>query len=138
MANDCPICLEPLPDLSPSLVQTACKHRFHCPCLIRALAATDSCPLCRCHAKHMAGPDRHGSRLRFMATLYMTMQAVEQFHCCFLQLGNVTFTPELFAFNRSVSIGLLAIARDFDRQTGMYTEFDVFNLLQDLAFYHAT
>jgi hypothetical protein len=42
---ECPICLS---DISrEDLIETSCKHKYHCLCLQRALLNKKTCPMCR-------------------------------------------------------------------------------------------
>ena len=46
MANDCPICLDPM-DSSKNIMYLPCSHAFHIECALRWLHKDKRCPCCR-------------------------------------------------------------------------------------------
>jgi len=62
---DCPVCMEPLQDLSPPKVamMTPCGHFFCSVCLAQALNTKNQCPTCR---KRVLGVKVDGARRAFL------------------------------------------------------------------------
>ena len=62
---DCPVCMEPLQDLSPPKVamMTPCGHFFCSVCLAQALTTKNQCPTCR---KSVTGVKVDGARRAFL------------------------------------------------------------------------
>jgi len=62
---ECPVCMEPLQDLSPSKVamMTPCGHFFCSVCLAQALNMKNQCPTCR---KRVLGVKVDGARRAFL------------------------------------------------------------------------
>ncbi len=74
--GDCAICMEKL-DSSKNFARTNCKHSFCLTCLMRALKANNTCPLCRQNIEEEK--PKTGKNLLFEEVIEVAKDEIEMF-----------------------------------------------------------
>ena len=73
---DCAICMEKL-DSSKNFARTNCKHSFCLTCLMRALKANNTCPLCRQNIEEEK--PKTGKNLLFEEVIELAKEEIDMF-----------------------------------------------------------
>jgi hypothetical protein len=74
--GDCAICMEKL-DSSKNFARTNCKHSFCLTCLMRALKANNTCPLCRQNIEEEK--PKTGKNLLFEEVIELAKEEIDMF-----------------------------------------------------------